>query len=362
MTTQLKSLIMAGAACMPAPLLAQAAPAPQAAPAEAARTAFDRADAELAVRDLAVAVEENFVFPDAGRKYAAMLRANLAKGAYASFADAPAFADKVTADLQAVYKDGHLRLRVAPAEQRGQAQAPNGGPPNESAVAKAGWLADGVAYLELRGFPGNEATLADVRKFLAAHKDAQTLILDVRRNGGGGLAEMNLLFAQIFARPTALVTMDIRSAVEAKHGSPFGPNDPLLRRVEGPETINRREHIAVPAARQGGLSDAKVYLLTSKKTFSAAEHFSLSLKRTHRATLIGEATGGGAHFGGMAPMGKGYAAFIPVGRTFDPDTGKSWEGTGVAPDVAVPADKALDEALKLAGVDVSGSAALALLK
>jgi C-terminal processing protease CtpA/Prc len=110
------------------------------------------------------------------------------------------------------------------------------------------------------------------------------------------------------------------------------------------------------------LKDAKVYLLTSKKTFSAAEHLALSLKRTHRAPLVGEATGGGAHFGGMAPMGKGYAAFIPVGRTFDPDTGESWEGTGVAPDVAVAADKALDEALKLAGVKVSGTDAIASLK
>ena len=61
-------------------------------------------------------------------------------------------------------------------------------------------------------------------------------------------------------------------------------------------------------------------------------------------------------------MGVGYAAFVPVGRTFDPDTGKSWEGTGVTPDVAVPADKALDEALKLAGAGITGSAALASLK
>jgi len=61
-------------------------------------------------------------------------------------------------------------------------------------------------------------------------------------------------------------------------------------------------------------------------------------------------------------MGNGYAAFIPVGRTFDPDTGESWEGTGVKPDVAVPADKALDEALKLAGAKVTGTAALASLQ
>jgi C-terminal processing protease CtpA/Prc len=40
-------------------------------------------------------------------------------------------------------------------------------------------------------------------------------------------------------------------------------------------------------------------------------------------------------------------AFIPVGRTFDPDTGKDWEGTGIEPDVKVPADQALDTALRL---------------
>ena len=63
-----------------------------------------------------------------------------------------------------------------------------------------------------------------------------------------------------------------------------------------------------------------------------------------------------------SPMGKGYAAFIPVGRTFDPDTGESWEGTGVKPDVAVPADKALDEALKLAGVKATGVTALSSIR
>lgn len=358
---QLKIAILAGAACLSVPFLAQAAPTPVPAP-EAASPAFDKADAVKAVADLASALEDNFVFPDKGIAYAAMLRANLAKGAYASFPDASSFAERVTADLQAVHKDGHLRLRVAPAEQRGQAQAPNGGPANANGVAKSGWLAPDVAYVEFTGFPGSERTLAEVRKFLAAHKDARTLIIDARKNGGGGLAEMNLVFEQIFATPTTLVTMDIRQAVEEKHGTPFDPNDPLMRKVSSPPTLIRREHVAVPAAQQSGLRNAKVYLLTSKKTFSAAEHLSLALKRTHRATLIGEATGGGAHFGGMAPIGKGYAAFIPVGRTFDPDTGQSWEGTGVAPDVAVPADKALDEALKLAGAGVSGHAALAALK
>jgi hypothetical protein len=263
---RVKFLLLAAAACVSAsPAAHSSAPATGKAVAAApAKIAFDKADAAKAVNDLATALEENFVFPEAGKAYAAKLRANLAAGAYSSFPDAAAFAEKVTADLQAIHKDGHLRLRPVTAEQRSGRQAPNGGPPDKSAVEKSGWLADGVAYIDFRGFPGNDATVADVRKFLDAHRDAKTLIIDARRNGGGGLAEMNLVFAEIFVEPTTLVVMDIRQAVEEKHGTPFADDDPLLRKVTGPATIIRREHFAVPAAKQGGLRDAKVYLLTSK--------------------------------------------------------------------------------------------------
>ena len=353
-------LLAAACAILPQALQAAAPPQPASPAAAPAKVPFAKSDAEAAVRDLANAVEENYVFPETGKKYAEFLRGKLAAGAYASFPDADAFAKQVTDDLRAFHPDGHLRLEVVRPDADGNRQM--SGPPTGNDVTKAGWLAPGVAYIDFDGFPGNEATTAKVRDFLATHRDAKTLIIDARHNGGGGLAEMNLIFAQVFAKPATLVDMDIRTAVEAKYGSPFDPNDPLLRRIKGPDTINRREHIVVPAADQGALSSAKVYLLTSKNTFSAAEHLSLSLKRTHRATLVGEATGGGAHFGGMAPMGKGYAAFIPVGRTFDPDTGESWEGTGVKPDVAVPADRALDEALKLAGVGKDAKSALASMQ
>ena len=336
-------------------------PAPAAAQAPAA--AFDAKAAEKAVTELASALEENFVFPDAGKRYAATLRANLAAGAYASFATPDAFAAKVTADLQAVHKDGHLRLRPMTAEMRERRGSPGPGGParqEKSAVSRSGWLADGVAYIDFAGFPGNEPTRAEVTSFLAAHRDAKTLIIDARHNGGGGLDEMNLIFREIFPSETTLVTMDIRQAVEEKHGTPFG-DDPTMRKVSGPATIIRREHVVFPAATQGPLATAKVYLLTSSKTFSAAEHLSLALKRTGRATLVGETTGGGAHFGGMVPMGDDYIAFIPVGRTFDATTGNSWEGTGVAPHVSVPADQALARALELAGVKVDAATALAKL-
>lgn len=355
-------ILFLSAACVSVPLTAQVAPQPQPAP-EAANRSFDQAKAQEVVRELAKQLEDNFVFPEAGEAYAAMLRSNLEAGAYNGFTDAKAFADKVTDDLQAVHKDGHLRLHVVPEDVRSGPERERRGPPETlNAISKSGWLADGVAYVRFEGFPGTEATMAALEQFIADHKDAETLIIDARGHRGGGLSEMDMLFPQLYAEPTVLVGMDTRVAVDERQGSPM--EDAVLRKVAGPDGVVRREHYVNPAARQSGLATAKVYLLTSNRTASAGEHLSLSLKRTGRATLIGETTRGAGHYGGMVPLDEDFtfAAFIPVGRTFDPDTNEGWEGTGVKPHIEVPADKALDEALRLAGVNVSGEVALASLK
>jgi len=351
-----------------APLNAQttAAPAPSAPTAPSATAAarppagpFVKAEADAVVAELATQLEDNFVFPDVGKQYAAMLRANLTAGKYASFADADEFAKTVTADLQAVHKDGHLHLR-APHPESGGKRQPIGDLGSQNGITKSGWIADRVAYIAFNLFPGNEVTLNELRKFLEAHKTAKALIIDARGHRGGGLAEMGMMFPYLFSRDTVLLDMDTRRAA---FESGAATDDPaFVRAVAAPQGIVRREHFVVPRSDAGMLPHAKVYLLTSKRTGSAGEHLALALKRSHRATLIGESTYGAGHFGGFILLGHGYAAFIPVGRTFDPDTGEGWEGTGVKPDVAVPADKALDEALKLVGVNATAQVALANLR
>ncbi|HVM23637.1 MAG TPA: S41 family peptidase [Sphingomicrobium sp.] len=344
------------AACIPTSLAAQTAPTASTATAGP----FVKTDAEAVVAKLATELEENFVFPDVAKNYASLLRAKLAAGAYARFADASAFADAVTADLQAVHPDKHLRLYAPRPEDSGR-QPQRGGPPaGLNAISKSGWLAPGVAYVRFEGFPGNKTTLDAVRAFIADHANAKTLIIDARSHRGGGLAEMDLLFPHLFAKETVLVGMDTRVAVDERGGSPI--IDERVRKIGGPAGVVRREHYVTPASPQSSLATAKIYLLVSKATGSAGEHLALALKRTGRATLIGETTRGMGHYGGTVPIAHGYRAFIPVGRTFDPDTNQGWEGTGVKPNVEVAAEKALDEALRLAGVNKSGDAALAQLR
>lgn len=351
------------AACASAPLVAQTAkPATTTAEVEA-KGLFVRETAEEAVRELATKLGDMFLFPDKGKAYAAMLRANLSAGKYASFTSANAFASAVTADLQAIHKDGHLRVHVVPPEVRSGPEGERGGPAADfNGIVKSGWLANGVAYISFREFPGNKPTVDSLRKFIADHASANTLIIDVRGHRGGGLEEMDVLFPQLFTKEAALVEMDTRRSVDEAGIDP-DQHRPSLRKVAAPEGVVRREHFVTPAEKPL-LAAAKVYLLTSGRSASAAEHLALSLKRTRRATLVGETTRGAGNYGMMTPLDKGfsYAAFIPYGRTFDPDTGEGWEGVGVKPDVAVAADSALDEALKLAGVNKSGEVALAELQ
>jgi C-terminal processing protease CtpA/Prc len=109
--------------------------------------------------------------------------------------------------------------------------------------------------------------------------------------------------------------------------------------------------MARPHPSERRLVDAKVYVLTSNYTASAAEAFAFGLKTSGRATLIGEPTVGAGHF---APPGQRvndkFGAFIPIGRGYDRRTGKGWEGSGVEPDIKVPAQQALVEALVRSGV------------
>jgi len=348
-----------------------------------------------AVTALADKLEASYVIRDVGARYAARLRANLAQGAYDAFSDAGAIADQLSDDLQAVAPDGHLQVmeesnltpdghmrrpprrnpltrvtRAAdpgnpPRDSRGPrvihgpegpgglggASGP-GGPDGRRRMSPIGdirWVADGVAYIQLYESPGTPENVAAVDRFMAEHASAKAIIIDARGHHGGTSAEMDVMLPYLYATETPLVDMEVTEEVEhGQRGTPPPDFPPQMRKVPAPPGMVRREQVVTPHATEHRLFTAKVFYLTSAQTASAGEHLAFALKRTGRAVLIGERTAGANHFGNWEPIGDGIAAFIPLGRTFDPVTGADWEGVGVDPDVAVPADGALDEAVRRA--------------
>lgn len=383
-----KRFIVAGLLAGTAAALSAQAPPPGpvptgAAPQPAQDFTVTAEEARRTALDLAAKLEEDYVFPDVAKRYGAMLRANVASGAYDGFTSGRELAMRLSADLRAVSPDAHLRVGPRPSgagsagpprAEAGAAPgagptmvpvrrmvAPGGAPgaagpapqlrmrPPLKPIDEARWLAPGIAYIRFNVFPGDPETIEAVRRFMTEHVTAKTIIFDNRTHHGGGLDEMDVMFPYLFAKSTSLVTMDTRASVDRARGSPMGEAKLRLLPAEG--DVVRREHYVEPSKTEKRLFKAKVFVLTSGATASAAEHMTLALKRTHRAIIVGEPTAGAGHYGGLEPVGDRFAAFIPVGRTFDADTGKDWEGGGIDPDVAVPAEQALTEALVRSGMD-----------
>ncbi|MBS0658612.1 MAG: S41 family peptidase [Verrucomicrobia bacterium] len=295
------------------------------------------------ITELARELEARFVFPEVARAYAEMLRRKLTEGTYERLTDPREFARQLTDDLQAVSPDRHLRVSVGDGVPPGMRRGP--GAPAGAGLEEARMLGR-VAYLRFNLFPDSEEVAARARQFLLDHADATAVILDSRTNRGGTARVMDAILPLLYAEQRELVRMDTRAAAAA--GAPPMDAPSMVLRPSPPEIV-RRDHVVIPDQQERRLQKVPVFYLTSKRTGSAAEHLALAFKRTGRATLIGETTGGAGHYGGVTRLGERFAVFIPIGRTYYVDTNRGWEGTGVVPDVAVPAEQALEEALRRAG-------------
>ena len=309
--------------------------------------AADDVSADAVAEAYAALLERDYLYPETGKKYADAIRAAIAAGRYKGLSG-EALGAAIDSDVNAVAPDGHLRLRVPEATPPAPGGAAPVRRPPKVPVEQAGWIAPGIAFVRFNVFPMDDAVTAEAAKFMADHADAKAIIFDIRTHNGGGLDQMDVIFPWLFGKETRLVTMATRASVDAEGGSPIA-GIASMRMAKGDAGMVAREHWATPNADKR-LRDAKIYVLTSGASASAAEHFALAMKHTGRGTLVGAPTAGANHFGRGEDLGGGYGAFIPVGRTYDPVTGKDWEGEGVLPDIAVPPAEALERALTELGV------------
>ena len=309
-------------------------------------SSFNSAERKKTIEQLGDALIAMYFDPATGVRYASALRANLKQGSYDHLLDQKAFADKVKADLQAVAPDAHLRLLPNEVFEHGpepEGPATPGLPEGIEAMRMMGQ----VAYLRFTAFPHDPRTAPAARDFLMANAGkAKAVIIDARALPGGGIEVMDAMLPLFFSERTVLARLETRVAGDKE--SPF-PDGPTLIRRAGRSGYITRDHIVTPDTSETRLRGVPLYYLTSAATASAGEHLALVLKRKKRATLIGEKTRGAGHYVALAPVGSRLTALVPVGRSFDPDTDWDWEGKGVTPDIPVPADAALDEALKRIG-------------
>ena len=309
---------------------------------------LDAAKKLAIVDEIASLLNKNYIFAETAKKMEEKIRARLKSGDYDKFSGAPEFAQAVSRDLGEVSKDKHLGFAFAPETAANirrlrsrNADEVKAARERELTAArrdnfgfrKVERLAGNIGYLDFRMFASPDqagATAVAAMNFLA-YCDA--IIVDLRQNGGGDPAQIQLISSYFFPEPAHL-------------------NDLYYRAADTTENFWTLPY--VPGAKPVG---ADLYILTSAFTFSGAEEFSYNLKNLKRATIIGETTGGGAHPTNGMIVQENFILRVPVGRAINPVSKTNWEGTGVTPDIPVPAPQAFDRAYALAVEKLAAKAA-----
>ncbi|HWK88718.1 MAG TPA: S41 family peptidase, partial [Longimicrobium sp.] len=144
--------------------------------------------------------------------------------------------------------------------------------------------------------------------------NTDALLIDLRANGGGQAAMVSHLEGYFVERATRVAVLHRRAPGDTAHL--WTPAE-----VPGPRYLGR-----------------PVYLLTSARTFSAAEAFAYDLRALGVGTVVGERTRGGANPGSWQMIGDHFAVLVPTARVENVITHANWEGTGVEP--AIPTTEA----------------------
>jgi hypothetical protein len=278
-------------------------------------------------------LNESYVFPETAKKMEAVVRARQKKGEYDSITDGDDLAKMLTDNFQEVSHDKHLRVNFSPAAVPDMPKGPD--PKADDADRKqmermnCGFdkveiLTGNVGYLKFNFFGDPEVcgpTAVAAMNFLA---NVDAIIFDLRENGGGDPKMVAFISSYLFAERTHL-------------------NDLWTRKGDSTE-----QYWTLPYVPGKRLDGKPVYVLTSAETFSGAEEFTYNLKNLKRATIVGETTGGGAHPVSGHRIDDHFMIGVPFARAINPISKTNWEGTGVEPDVKVPAADAPTTAQKLA--------------
>lgn len=179
-------------------------------------------------------------------------------------------------------------------------------------------LEDNVGYIYYGSFssPVSNSGFSQILKRMAI---CSGIILDVRDNGGGSLANVERIASRFF-NERALVG-HISHKVGPGHND-FSDLYPMY--LESSNSIRYQKPIII---------------LTNRGCYSATNEFVSTMKHAHNATIVGDRTGGGGGFPFSSELPNGWGVRFSTSPTYNAD--KEHIEFGVEPDVRLemtPAD------------------------
>ena len=303
---------------------------------------------ENVVTQTALGVSHLYIDAEMGKRMASVIMRNMRQGNYNGLANPFSFKEAVIKDIRSIYPDKHLDILCEktpipdfePArslnnikdedltlEQRKYIESFEIDRPDFSKQVESYIIPNTqIGYFKFNEFPNLKfpETRGVIDHSMKKVANAEALIIDLRENTGGYPETVAFIASYLFDKTQLINQLYQRSnnevtsfyAEPAKVGTAFGGTKPI-------------------------------YILTSERTFSAAEELAYDLQSAKRATVIGQTTKGGAHPIKPFVVDDHLYAIIPFRKAINPHTGTNWEGVGVKPDHLIAEEDALTHALSL---------------
>src|SRR5258706_2996118 len=249
--------------------------------ARAGQTRMTVPETHAAAEEAIRLVSSYYLFPEKRPTIADALKSALASNRYDT--ESPEeFADRITSDLRAAGRDGHLYVNYDPEvyqdlllhgddETGTSARARELGRRRNQGFEDLRILDENIRYVRITNFLWtNDSTgrvIDEVARFLA---DADAVIIDLRGNGGGDPSAVARLISYFFSgSDQTLISFDDR--------------------LRGQTTVNRVDN-DLPNPRMAG---KPLYVLVDAGTASAAEEFAYHVQQFKLGVLVGQNTAGG---------------------------------------------------------------------
>lgn len=288
---------------------------------------FERDKKDQLVDRVVEEINGKYVFPKIAAELSKLLLSR--KKAYQDCSSLADLAKKMESDLFELSHDKHLHIMHLPSHEREKKKNPplsanDVGTENQYGLSAPKIMNGHIGYLNITRMAIETEAAEWAGRYLDELSDCQAIIIDIRENQGGAAGMVVFLASYFFPEAIHFYTQYNRLKDEYKDVWTF-------RDVPG-----RRPDSGTP-----------VYILTSSRTFSAAECFAYCLKHHKRAIIVGEKTSGGAHPIIWVKLPLDFEMSIPFARIIHPISGGDWEGSGVIPHYPVPAKDALHKAVAL---------------